>query len=150
QAWARWMQHPLIGWGPYYAGKNGLTLWFWPHCLYLFIGNYIGFVGFAAFIWMLWGLFRSSMPTTDRLGDPSYAKAFLLTAHVQLVIFLVDEVKIEYLRNPVYQFQVWAMFSTLVATSLIVKRQAAGSQEAARTVRPVYPLRSFARGAARR
>ena len=150
QAWARWMQHPLIGWGPYYAGRHGLDLWFWPHCLYLFIGNYIGFVGFAAFMWMLWGLFRRSMPTTDRLDDPSYAKAFLLTAHVQLVIFLVDEIKIEYLRNPVYQFQIWVMFSTLVAASLIVKRQVAASQLVAETVRPIRPLRSFARGAARR
>jgi hypothetical protein len=150
QAWARWMQHPLIGWGPYYEGRHGLTTWFWPHCLYLFIGNYIGIVGFLAFMWMLWGLFRSSTPPTDRLNDPSYARAFLLAAHVQLVIFLVDEIKIEYLRNAVYQFQIWVMFSTLVAASLIVKQQAVGSRQAAETVRPIPPIRSFARGVARR
>jgi len=121
QAWARWMQHPVIGWGPYYSGVNGLTFWYWPHNLFMFIGNCFGFLGLSFFLWLLWKLLRTSVPMTDRLDDPSYAKAFLLVAHVQLVIFLVDELKIEYLRNPVYQFQIWLMFSSLVATALIAR-----------------------------
>jgi len=121
QAWSRLMHHPLIGWGPYYSAERGLTVWYWPHNLFLFIGNCFGFVGLSFFLWLLWKLLRTSAPMTDRLDDPSYAKAFLLVAHVQLVIFLVDELKIEYLRNPVYQFQVWLMFSSLVATALIAR-----------------------------
>ena len=31
----------------------------------------------------------------DRLGDPDYARAFLLVGHVQLITFLIDEIKID-------------------------------------------------------
>ncbi|HTO92550.1 MAG TPA: O-antigen ligase family protein [Candidatus Sulfotelmatobacter sp.] len=150
QAWGRWMQHPWIGWGPYYSVEHGLTLWYWPHCLLLFVGNNIGFVGVTFFLWFLFRMLRASIPTTDRLNDPSYSKAYLLAAHVQLVIFLVDELKIEYLRNPIYQFQIWVMFSMLIATSLIVKQQARASQPAAEPVRPGRPLRSLTHGLAGR
>jgi hypothetical protein len=70
-------------------------------------------------------LWRMSRPQGDRLGDPNYARAFLLVGHVQLLTFLIDEVKIEYLRNPIYPFQVWILFASIVAAHEIAKRERA-------------------------
>src|SRR5262249_31337850 len=67
QAWQRWMVHPLIGWGPYYSADRGLIVWYWPHNLFLFIGNCFGFVGLSIFLWLLYKLWFVSKPTTDRL-----------------------------------------------------------------------------------
>ena len=121
----RMMHHPIIGYGPHYAVQTGTRIWYWPHCLYLYLGNLIGFVGLGSFLWVMLTLWRISRPQGDRLGDPNYAKAFLLVGHVQLITFLVDEVKIEYLRNPIYIFQVWVMFASIVAAYQIAKRESA-------------------------
>lgn len=134
QAWGRMLEHPLIGHGPVYTSERGLKVWFWPHDLYLYVGNCYGFLGLSLFVWFLWKLWKSSTPRTDRLDDPDYSKAFLLMAHVQLLIFVVDEIKIEYLRNPVYMFQPWVFFSTLAAASLVASR--ARVESPARAVRP--------------
>lgn len=122
QAWGRMLQHPLIGHGPYFDAKRGLVLWFWPHDLPLFIGNCFGFFGLAMFGWLMVTFWNRSRPRTDRLDDPNYVEAFLLCARVQLFIFFVDEIKIEYLRNVIYQFQPWIFFSTLAAAAMIRQR----------------------------
>jgi O-antigen ligase len=127
EAWERMMQHPIIGHGPLYLAERGIKLWYWPHDLYLYVGNCYGFVGLGAFLWILWTLWRMSTPQTDRLNHPEFAKALQLVTRVQLAIFLVDEIKIEYLRNATYQFQVWVFFSMLAATSMIATRAPAGS-----------------------
>ena len=56
------------------------------------------------------------------LTDPSYPRAFLVVAHVMLVLFMVDQLKIEYLRNPIFQFQVWMLFASIVAAWQILHR----------------------------
>src|SRR5207244_2262255 len=30
-AWNRFLVHPLIGYGPYFAKQTGTHVWFWPH-----------------------------------------------------------------------------------------------------------------------
>ena len=88
----------------------------------------------GVFIWTLWKL---STPQTDRLDDPNYTKAFQLIVHVQLIIFLVDETKIEYLRNPNYQFQPWLMFATLAAGAMILRSQQTPAATARAILAPV-------------
>jgi O-antigen ligase len=121
----RMMRHPIIGHGPHYDVQHGREVWYWPHNLYLYLGNLVGIVGLGFFLWMMWTLWRISRPQIDRLGDPDYARAFLLVGHVQLLTFLIDEIKIEYLRNPIYLFQVWVMFASIVAAYQIAKRERA-------------------------
>jgi O-antigen ligase len=127
----RMMIHPLLGWGPHYDVQHGREVWFWPHNLYLFVGNLIGIPGLACFLWLMFMLWRISRPQGDRLGDPHYARAFLLVGHVQLLTFLIDEIKIEYLRNPVYPFQIWVMFASIVAAHQIAKRESATEPKSA-------------------
>jgi O-antigen ligase len=121
----RMMRHPIIGHGPHYDVQHGREVWFWPHNLYLYIGNLVGIIGLSFYLWFMLTLWRMSRPQGDRLGDPNYARAFLLVGHVQLLTFLIDEVKIEYLRNPIYPFQVWILFASIVAAHEIAKRERA-------------------------
>jgi O-antigen ligase len=120
-AWKRMLEHPLIGHGPLYSSEHGLKQWTWPHCLYLYVGNNVGFIGLAIFLWFLWKLWVMSRPYVDDLRHTDYTSAFLVVARMQMLVFVVDQIKIEYLRNPVYQFQVWVMFSVIVAAHLIAR-----------------------------
>ncbi len=117
--WERMMQHPFIGHGPYYSVRTGTRIWFWPHNLYLYVGNSIGIIGLGVFVWLLVTLLRISWPRTDDLVRGDFAKSYLIIAHTQMVVFVVDQIKIEYLRNYIYQFQIWLMFSLLVAAHRI-------------------------------
>jgi hypothetical protein len=121
----RLMHHPIIGWGPHYDVQHGTEAWFWPHDLYLYVANLIGLLGLGVFLWLMFTLWLVSRPQGDRLGDPNYARAFLLAGHVQLFVFLVDEIKIEYLRNPIYVFQIWILFASIVAAYQIAKSEPA-------------------------
>jgi hypothetical protein len=124
-AWNRWMEHPIIGHGPYYPTMEGVRALFWPHNLYLYLGNLVGFVGVGFFLWLLWKLWKISSVEVPARGRLSYTQAFLVLAHVQLIVFMVDEFKIDAFRNYVYTFQVWLMFATLVAASRIAREERA-------------------------
>jgi O-antigen ligase len=111
EAWQRMMYHPIIGWGPYYSSERGLEMWYWPHNLYLYVGNLTGLVGLTCFLWLLWSFWRMTRPRADTLTAPSYLDGYMLIAHVQMTFFVIDQFKIEYLRNNNYQYQVWLMFA---------------------------------------
>ena len=131
-AWDRVFEHPLLGHGPYYSARTGAHIWYWPHNLYLFVANNVGFIGFAIFLWLLWTLWRVSRPVTDDLRHASYVQSFTIIARVQLVVFLIDQTKVEFMRNPVYEFQVWLMFALMVAAYQIAHPAAAADGAAAR------------------
>jgi O-antigen ligase len=116
-AWERFLQHPLIGTGPVYTWAKGLTNYFWPHDLYLYVANLVGIFGLTFFVLILVRLFQVTRPRVDSFTHGSYVESYLLLARAQLVFFVVDQTKIEYLRNPTYQYQVWLMFALWVAAS---------------------------------
>jgi hypothetical protein len=133
QAFERMMQHPIIGHGPVYTLEHGLSYWYWPHNGYLFIGNLVGFVGLGFFLWMMVRLWMISRPMVHDLRDANYARAFLIIGHVQLFVFLVDQTKIDFMRNVIYPFQVWLMFANIAAARRIAESQASvGTRPAAR------------------
>lgn len=119
-AWQRALVHPIVGQGPYYVPIPGIV-YAWPHNNYLFTANIIGFLGLGFFLWFLFILLRVTRPMTDDLRDPDYARAYLTIAHVQLVVFMINEFKIEYLRNNVYQFVVWVYYATWCAAAMIAR-----------------------------
>jgi hypothetical protein len=119
-AWQRALVHPIVGQGPYYVPIPGIT-YAWPHNTYLYTANIIGFLGLGFFLWFLWIMLRITRPMTDDLRDPDYARAYLTIAHVQLVVFMINEFKIEYLRNAVYQFCVWTYYATWCAAAMIAR-----------------------------
>ena len=113
--WNRFLEHPWIGHGPYYSQQTGTHVWFWPHNGYLYIANLVGLLGIAFYFALLARLLMLSSHGSDDLRDPDYARAFLTIANVQIVVFIVDQAKIDYLRNPIYQFEVWVLFAMLVS-----------------------------------
>jgi hypothetical protein len=128
EAWqnalGRALVYPVLGSGPSYQDVPG-WLPLWPHNLYLYYANIIGFTGLFFFVWLLVRLFMITRPQVDDLTHPDYAQAFLLVCRVQVVTFAVNEFKIEYLRNSIYLFLVWVMFAVWTATYMIARRTAA-------------------------
>lgn len=117
-AFERALVHPILGQGPYYRELPGYAAW-WPHNAYLFIANIIGFPGLLFFLLLLAGLVRILKPVVDDLKHASYADAYLIIARTQLIVFILNEVKIDFLRNSIYIFQVWMWFGTWTAAYLV-------------------------------
>jgi O-antigen ligase len=114
-AWERIFEHPFIGHGPYFSATSGMRTYFWPHNLYLFVANNVGFIGFGIFLWLLWTLLRMSRPRTDDLRHGDFLHSYMIIAQAQMIVFLIDETKIEFMRNSNYELQIWLMFALTTA-----------------------------------
>lgn len=117
-AWNRALVHPILGQGPYYDEMVGYS-WYWPHNVYLYIANLYGFPGLIFFLTLMFGIWRLIRPTTDDIRHESYPDAFMILARTQFVMFALNELKIDFLRNPIYQFQVWQLFGTWTVAYLV-------------------------------
>ena len=125
QAWERIMQRPIFGHGPNYSfTTEGVEKILWPHNNYLFYWHMLGIVGLLAFLWMLLTLWRATSARAPSLRDPSFSGGLLLALQGMLVVFMVDQVKIEYLRNPVYPYWVWLFYGLIIATGRIARETA--------------------------
>jgi hypothetical protein len=51
-----------------------------------------------------------------------FPEAFMKILHVIIVIFLFDQIKIEYLRNATYTLFIWSLFGVILATYNIIKK----------------------------
>jgi O-antigen ligase len=139
-AWERILQKPIFGHGPYYEFKTkGIEQVLWPHNNYLFYWHTVGIIGLLAFLWLAFELLRCTLPRAPTLRDPSFSASFLLALQAMLVLFLVDQIKIEYLRNPVYPYCVWLFYGVIVATGRIVRQQQAQGSPA--TIPASSPVR---------
>ncbi len=134
-AWKRALVHPLLGQGPYYDEMPGYEFW-WPHNTYLYIANLIGFPGLFFFLLLLLGLVRILRPVVDDLRHASYADAYLIVARTQLFMFMLNELKIDYLRNGTYIFQVWMWFGTWTAAYLVSRDEGVRSPNFKETSEP--------------
>lgn len=113
-AWNRIWVYPLLGQGPLYTRLPGYDPT-WPHNVYLYYANIVGFVGLAFFLVIMFHFYRLTRPRIDDLVRGPYTESFLIVAHAQFALFAINEFKIDYLRNPVYQMVVWVMFSVWTA-----------------------------------
>jgi hypothetical protein len=127
-AWERALVHPILGQGPLYREMPGYHN-VWPHNVYLFIANVIGFPGLLFFLLLLAGMVRLLRPVVDDLRHASYADAYLIVARTQLFVFMLNELKIDFLRNPIYVFQVWMWFGTWVAAYLVSRTEGVRSPD---------------------
>jgi hypothetical protein len=124
EAWDRIMKRPLTGYGPYYGKREGVKQVYWPHNNYLFYWHMLGIGGLAAFLWLLWRLWRETRYTGPHLGHPAYATNLLLALRAMLILFVVDQIKIDYLRQATYAYWVWMFFALIVVTGRLAKEEA--------------------------
>lgn len=120
----RGMKNPLFGHGAGWDFEKGLTTGMWPHCLYLFYFNVTGLFGLSAFMFLIFRLMKSTLSgVKSSLAIAPFPEALMKIMHVVLVIFLFDQIKIEYLRNSKYTYFIWFFFGLIIATHNIINKQ---------------------------
>lgn len=120
------MEHPIIGHGPgYYSFILRIRQWLLPHSVYLFYLNITGIAGLSVFIFLVYRFIKaSSLGIKSSLLYSPFPEAFMKVLHVCLVMFLLDQIKIEYLRNDIYVYFIWFFFGLIAATrNIILKRE---------------------------
>jgi len=120
----RGMEHPFIGHGPGWDFTKGITTKLWPHNAYLYYFNITGFFGLGAFLFLLYRLFKITYKARNALlGASSFALGFMKIMHVVLITFMIDQIKIDYLRNDIYMYTIWLLFALIVATKNILAKE---------------------------
>ena len=138
----RALDHPFVGHGPHLdlglsrgiTGK-GLYTNIWPHNQYLFYLHTVGLVGLSAFLFTTVRLAVISSKKAAKSLRASYPASLMLVLHIMMVVFLVDEIKIDYLRNPSYKYFPWIMMGLIVATLRLIEAQ----EKAATTTKAAAP-----------
>ena len=145
--WAEVIKSPIIGHGPYYSIEKGLGLEWWPHNVYLYYAYITGFVGLFFFLWILRELWITSKPMAASFGSGTYIQSATVLVRLMLFMFMLDQTKIDYLRNATYSFFTWFLFGLIFAVGNVARLEAnslAGVEGAA----PARPQRVRAQGAA--
>jgi O-antigen ligase len=125
----RGLEHPWIGHGPGWDFTKTLTLELWPHNAYLYYFNITGLFGLSAFIFLLVKLVQASWPgIRSSIVRSSFPEALMKALHVSLVIFIIDQIKIDYLRNDIYMYFVWFFFGLIAATRNVIRSDAAAAR----------------------
>lgn len=123
--WEEVMKSPVIGHGPYYSIEKGMGLEWWPHNVYLYYAYIVGFVGLFFFLWILRELWRASRPLVASMNSGTYIQGTTVLVRVLLFMFMLDQTKIDYLRNGTYSFFVWFLFGLILAISNVARLEAA-------------------------
>lgn len=130
----RAQEHLFIGHGPWYTFGSGLVKWTWPHNGYIFLWVTIGLFGLLAYL----GMFFTCLISSYRSGGPylsgDFSKGLLTALHVSWLVFIVDQMKIDFGRNQTYFVFTWFMLA-LTATAY----QVAKSGEASRAALAALP-----------
>ncbi len=129
-ALARALEHPIIGHGPGWDFSKAFETALWPHNLYLFYFNITGLFGLSTFLFLLWRLWRASSVTLgSSIRRSSFPDALLMIFNVTLLIFMIDQIKVDYPRNDVYMYFIWIFFGLIAAArNIVVKRKRARLQ----------------------
>lgn len=132
QSFASVLRSPWIGHGPYMAPRVGVHVQYWPHNVYIFYAYITGAFGLTFFLWFLWGLWRASRPRALSLGSGTYIEGATLLSRVLLFTFMIDQIKIEYLRNGTYSFFIWYLFGLIYAINHAARLEALAGVPATR------------------
>ena len=128
----RAQEHIFIGHGPKFSVGSGLEKYSWPHNGYLFIWVTIGLIGLVGYI-LLW---VTCFVQTGKYGGPllagPFVPGFLTAVHVSWLVFMIDQLKIDFARNPIYFIFTWFFMGITAAGCEIVRR----SNETASVLKP--------------
>jgi hypothetical protein len=130
-AFKRCLEHIFIGHGPYYETGSGLERYFWPHNGYLYYLHTLGLFGLTVFLVIVYKLLRMSMRYYHPLASGSFLGLAMSIFNVQLVMFLVGQLRTDFQRNGdyLYPYVVWWLFGLIVAAGLILKQRETSASE---------------------
>jgi len=114
------LEHPIVGFGPCFR-----PWWFlYPHNLYIYLVHTTGIIGLSAFLWFIVKLLRYSNKTIKMKQNSGLSFSLGLTTvlQVDMIIFLIDQLKIEYFRNSQYVNFIWLFFGLLITSANIARR----------------------------
>jgi O-antigen ligase len=126
-AWEAYTQHIFVGHGLYFDYRVIPQ----PHNGFLWALITTGLLGTIPFVWILlklvWATGRRLRGNMER-GD--FASGLLTVFHVQIVTFILVQLRTDYQRSPTYLYLVWILFGlALVAMRILdAERRAARAQ----------------------
>ncbi len=114
---------PLIGHGIYtpegtFRGGASQNI----HSLYVSLAYKMGIPNLLAFLWLASILVRTSWKRSQDRTVPRELREFMFVLHVILVMFLLDEVKIEFLRSAQSSHVVFLYFAFIMSLNQIIQR----------------------------
>jgi O-antigen ligase len=129
-------EHPWIGHGPYYdlLGPGGAIVRFWPHSGYLWYWYTTGIIGLLVFLYILLKALYKSFPGGNMdIKKASFAHGAMLVAHVQILQFLIAQIRDEHQRGDIYPYFMWTLIGLAAAAVRIRSQQIAASRAGDRT-----------------
>jgi hypothetical protein len=119
------METPFVGHGPAWDYSKGIVYRLIPHNIFMYVFDLTGLFGLAAFVFFLYRLLRMSVVSIGAsLVSSPFPHALMKTLHVCLLMFVLDQLKVEYLRNNIYTYFIWLLFGLMAATYNILERGA--------------------------
>lgn len=125
EAWIRIEESPWIGHGPYYfTGVDERNVHSnYPHSLFLFLAHMIGIPGAVLFYGFLFAIirrgYRAARAFATERNQFAYTVVILSSC---MIIFLIDEFKISFLRYDQTQQFTWTMFALVLAASRVAMK----------------------------
>lgn len=117
----RALWHPLFGNGPALDWSKGVAVPVYPHNGYLYLLDMTGLLGLSAYLLLLYRLTKTSLTAVrDSIVSAPFPQAFMKVLNIWLVMFMIDQIKIEYLRNNIYIYYVWLFFALIPATRNVI------------------------------
>lgn len=125
ETWERIKDHPIIGHSPTWDIYNkGLGAFHWPHSVYLFYWYIGGILALLSYLFLLYRLFKHSRKwMVNTFGHPSYPRAAMTMLYICLIMFMIDQIKIDYIRNSTYTYFVWIFFGLIAAATRICEHE---------------------------
>jgi O-antigen ligase len=126
EAWVRIQESPWIGHGPYYfTGVDERNVHSnYPHSLFLFLAHMIGIPGAIIFYGFLFAIirrgYRAARAFATERSQFAYTVVILSSC---MIIFLIDEMKISFLRYDQTQQFTWTMFALVLAASRVAMKR---------------------------
>jgi O-antigen ligase len=130
---AQGLERPILGHGAGWDfGYVGLQEHWIPHSIYLYLFNVTGLFGLLSFLFFLYRIVRMSTASIRAsLVSSPFSHAFLKVLHVMLFMFVIDQIKIEYLRSNVYIYFIWLIFGLTAAAQRLALKDERGRLVAA-------------------
>ncbi len=92
------------------------------HSLYVSLAYKLGIPNLLLFLWFVSILVRTSWRQSQNRQAPRELREFMFGLHVVLIMFLLDEVKIEFLRSAQSTHIVFLYFGLIMSLNEIIKR----------------------------